>query len=204
MTTPVEQPSALIEERRERVLDKAESVLAERGVDVTMNEIATACGVGRRTLFRYFTTKEELVAAAVARSYARLTGEVFEEHVIEADNPNELIRAVLTKTHAVAAEMGRAHWQVAADPESHGELGDAIAARQQARAAYVQSFCNRLWVLAGESGEPPSWLVDSFGLLESLFAYEALRRDFGRSDSEIIETTTHLMQVALGAAVQRA
>ncbi len=204
MSLTADQPSALIEERRERVLDKAEIVLAERGVDVTMDEIATACGVGRRTLFRYFTTREELVAAAVARSYVRLTGEVFAEHAIEASTPNELIRIVLEKTHAVAAEMGRAHWQVAADPESHGELGAAIAARRQARSAYVAAFCRRLWAMSGQDGTPPEWLVDAFALLESLFAYEALRRDFGRSREEIVVTTTHLMQVALEAAVAEA
>jgi hypothetical protein len=90
---------------------------------------------------------------------------------------------------------------VAADPESHGELGEAVAARQQARAAYVRRFTELLWRRAGQDGSPPRWLVDAFGLVESLFAHQALQRDLGRTSEEIVETTTTMMIAALHEAV---
>ena len=77
----------MLEARRERVLDAAEVVLAEVGVTATMDEIAVAAGIGRRTLFRYFPTREQLIAAAIARGYQRLDEEVFDEVHLEADDP---------------------------------------------------------------------------------------------------------------------
>ncbi len=194
----------LVRRRRDSVLDAVQPLLAAEGVDVTMDQLADAAGIGRRTLFRYFPSKEALVAAAVRRSYDQLLAEVFDAPPAEEVGPEELVRTVLRRTHEVAERMGRAHWQVAADPESHGELGDAVAARQQARARYVARFTDLLWERAGMAGAPPRWLVDSFGLVESLFAFQALQRDLGRSSDEIVETTTTLMVAALHEAVRSA
>lgn len=195
--------SPLVRSRRDQVLDAVQPLLAAEGVDVTMDQLAAAAEIGRRTLFRYFPSKEALVAAAVRRSYDQLLAEVFAAPP-EGLGPEDTIRTVLERTHEVAERMGRAHWQVAADPESHGELGDAVAARQQARAAYVQRFTELLWDRAGMHGDPPRWLVDAFGLVESLFAFQALQRDLGRSSSEIVETTTAMMIASLHEAVQGA
>jgi AcrR family transcriptional regulator len=192
----------LVRQRRDAVLDAVQPLLAAEGVDVTMDQLAAAADIGRRTLFRYFPSKEELVAAAVRRSFDQLLAEVFEAPP-EGLGPEETIRVVLRRTHEVAERMGRAHWQVAADPESHGELGDAVAARQQARARYVQRFTELLWARADQSGSPPRWLVDTFGLVESLFAFQALQRDLGRTSQEIVETTTTLMIAALREAVRQ-
>ncbi len=192
----------LVRRRREGVLASVQPLLAAEGVDVTMDQLADAAGIGRRTLFRYFPSKEALVAAAVRRSYDQLLAEVFEAPPADL-GPEDTIRAVLRRTHEVAERMGRAHWQVAADPESHGELGDAVSARQQARARYVVRFTELLWARAGMDGAPPRWLVDAFGLVESLFAFQALQRDLGRSSEEIVETTTTLMIAALHEAVRQ-
>lgn len=195
----------LLQRRRAAVLDAVQPLLAEQGVDVTMEQLAEAADIGRRTLFRYFPSKEALVAAAVRQSYDQLLAEVFASpDGSGADTglgPEETIRSVLRRTHAVAERMGRAHWQVAADPESHGELGEAVAARRHARADYVERFTQLLWERAGCEGQPPRWLVDTFGLVESLFAYQALRLDFGRTSEEIVETTTRVMIAALHEAV---
>ncbi len=190
----------LVRRRRDAVLDAVQPLLAAEGVDVTMDQLAAAADIGRRTLFRYFPSREALIAAAVRRSYDRLLAEVFEDPP-QMLGPEDTIRSVLQRTHEVAERMGRAHWQVAADPESHGELGDAVAARQQARARYVRRFTELLWERAGMTGAPPRWLVDAFGLVESLFAFQALQRDFGRSSEQIVETTTTIMIAALHEAV---
>ena len=72
----------LVLRRREAVLDAVQPLLAAEGVDVTMDQLAAAADIGRRTLFRYFPSKEALVAAAVRRSYDRLLAEVFELSLI--------------------------------------------------------------------------------------------------------------------------
>jgi AcrR family transcriptional regulator len=44
------------------ILDTAATVLAERGEAASMAEIAEAAGVGRATLYRYFPSREALIA----------------------------------------------------------------------------------------------------------------------------------------------
>lgn len=50
---------------RTRVLAAAERLLAARGLEVTMQEIADEAGVGVGTVFRRFETKDDLVAAVI-------------------------------------------------------------------------------------------------------------------------------------------
>src|SRR5437588_8384401 len=54
------------ERNRRRLLDAAETLFCERGLEVGVGEIAEAAGVGRGTLFRNFASKEDLIAAIVA------------------------------------------------------------------------------------------------------------------------------------------
>jgi AcrR family transcriptional regulator len=48
---------------QERVLSAAHELLAERGADVTMEEVARRAGVGVGTVYRRFPSKEQLFAA---------------------------------------------------------------------------------------------------------------------------------------------
>ncbi|HEY0216300.1 MAG TPA: helix-turn-helix domain-containing protein [Cellulomonas sp.] len=51
-------------ENRDRVLESARELFAERGLDVTMREIARRAEVGPATLYRRFPTKQALVDEA--------------------------------------------------------------------------------------------------------------------------------------------
>ena len=53
------------ERNRKRLLDAAQALFRERGLDVGVAEIAQRAGVGRGTLFRNFPTKQDLIAAIV-------------------------------------------------------------------------------------------------------------------------------------------
>lgn len=56
---------------RQRILDAAEEVLANRGTDVTMEEVATAAGTNRSTVYRHVGDREELITEVVLRSSLR-------------------------------------------------------------------------------------------------------------------------------------
>ena len=51
------------EQNRERIVEAARELFAERGIDVTMEEIAREAGVGVATLYRRYPTRAELGAA---------------------------------------------------------------------------------------------------------------------------------------------
>jgi AcrR family transcriptional regulator len=55
---------------RKRVLDAARMLLAEHGLDVHMERIARAAGVGVGTVYRNFPTKEELLQAMADERFA--------------------------------------------------------------------------------------------------------------------------------------
>jgi AcrR family transcriptional regulator len=56
-----------------RVLDAAAEVFAERGPDVSMDEIARRAGVGHATVFRRFPNKEALIEAVLNERLGELT-----------------------------------------------------------------------------------------------------------------------------------
>ncbi len=56
----------------ERLLDVAGACFAERGLDVSVDEIARRAGVGHGTVFRNFPTKDALVAAVLDQRISEL------------------------------------------------------------------------------------------------------------------------------------
>ena len=56
----------------ERILAAARELVAQEGPDVTMEALARRAGVAVGTLYRHFPTKNDLVAAVVEESLARL------------------------------------------------------------------------------------------------------------------------------------
>ena len=65
------------------IIDSAVTILAERGEAASMEEIATAAGIGRATLYRYFPNREELLSAMAAASVEELAARI-EEANLEA------------------------------------------------------------------------------------------------------------------------
>jgi AcrR family transcriptional regulator len=57
----------------EKVLQAAEEVFAERGVEAGMDEVALRAGVGKGTLYRSWPSKEELVAGLLSQRVAWFT-----------------------------------------------------------------------------------------------------------------------------------
>jgi AcrR family transcriptional regulator len=69
---------------RQAVLEAARVVLAARGLDASMDDIAAAAGVGVATVYRHFPNKTALVDAVLAHSFEALTAEA-EDALTEPD-----------------------------------------------------------------------------------------------------------------------
>jgi AcrR family transcriptional regulator len=91
---PVDE--ALRDRRRDEILDAAARVFASQGYRTTeVQVIADAVNVGKGTVYRYFSTKEDLFLAAVDRGMTRLRDHVqyASDHVAD---PLERIEAAIT------------------------------------------------------------------------------------------------------------
>lgn len=183
---------------RGRILRAARQVLADHGLEARVEDVASAAGVSRRTVFRYFPTRDALVAAAVGdsiRSYA--------EHVPRpapgADLSNWLGEA-LRAVHHLNARNGRIYWDLALRPEGDGALGEVSARRREARRAFVAELTKTAWRLAGGRRRPPAWLVDAFAVQLSAFTTQSLAGDFDRSADEVADVAARVLSAALETA----
>jgi AcrR family transcriptional regulator len=73
------------ERNRRRLLETAQTLFRERGLDVSVAEIAEAAGVGRGTLFRNFASKEDLIAAILAETMSEVAARGRE--LVDAPDP---------------------------------------------------------------------------------------------------------------------
>jgi len=197
-----ERPSLVEEHRRsarDRILRAARLVMAERGLATRVDDVAVAAGVGRRTVFRYFESRDALLAAALTdsmRSYG--------DHIPrpEPERPLEdWLDDALVAIHRMNARHGRVYWELAFARELEGELADVAETRRAARRALVRQFTQAAWRAAGGQGRTPVWLADTVAIHLSAFATEALLGDFGRSPEEVGRVTARALRAVMAAAV---
>ncbi len=105
------------ERNRQKILAAAHAVLAARGLDAGVDEIAREAGVGMGTLYRRFPTKEALVEAVIEDRFASMA-EDFREGAALAD-PWEAFASCATRLACRIAE-DRGFFQVVS--ESVGRL----------------------------------------------------------------------------------
>jgi AcrR family transcriptional regulator len=186
---------------RTRILRAAAGVLAERGLDTTMDDVAEAAAMGRRTIFRYFETRDRLIAAVMCdwlRSYSQQI-----PRPADGEDVETYLTELLSATHRLNAENGRIYWEIAALGDGlSDDLRAAAAERLKGRKNFVQGASATLWKMAGGKHRPPGWLVDAFAVHLSAFTTKALSGDFGRSPKEVAEVSTRMLLAALRVALE--
>lgn len=86
---------ALVERRRDEILDAAAKLFADRGYAATdLQAVADALGVGKGTLYRYFPSKERLFLAAVDRGMRRLRESVDAARATVGDPLEQIVEAM--------------------------------------------------------------------------------------------------------------
>lgn len=112
-----------ITKTRQKLLEVARNLFAHKGLEsTTMNDIATASGRGRRTLYTYFRNKEEIYYAVIEEELEQLSEKV--DEVVSADLlPEEkifrliythlqIIRDTVARNGTLRAEFFRNIWVV--------------------------------------------------------------------------------------------
>jgi AcrR family transcriptional regulator len=124
---PKPQLSARTDARqnRERLLEAARSVLAERGFEADVTEIAFRAGVGAGTLYRHFQSKEALILE-VTREMANRTFRDLNEAAATVQDARECLRRTMQIGFQRVKEYGQLTIALVAgtQPPQYGHVVD--------------------------------------------------------------------------------
>jgi AcrR family transcriptional regulator len=128
------------ERNRRRILEAAAQAFAERGLGITMDDIAEYADVGVGTVYRRFPNKQALIDALFEERMAELVA--MAESAVQEDDPWEALVGFLERAQSLQAEnralkelmLGTAHGceRVACMRERLAPLTDQLVARAQA------------------------------------------------------------------------
>jgi AcrR family transcriptional regulator len=124
-----------------RILDAAAELFATRdAAAVGMNEIATAAGCSRATLYRYFENREALHTAFVNREAYRLHHELSDQIRGLQDPGERLIAGVTTALRMVRKSPALASWFATTQPPIGGEMAEQSEVIKALTAAFLNSL----------------------------------------------------------------
>ncbi len=197
---------------RSRIRRAAMEVVARRGFDATVDEIAQASGVSPRTVFRHYASHDRLIAATVKDMFEACglpprVGDV--DGWIDGQPPlfgdlDGWIEAMALAFHTRCAEiLGAAFWDICAPRRNASEvLREVDALRRDYRLRGMSFGVKLAWQAAGGLGEPPADLVLAFALNLSAFTTHALMVDFDQTPAQIGALTAGILKMLLRGAVE--
>lgn len=144
-------PTLPREERERRVLDTAAELFYSRGVhEVGMDELVRATGLGKATVYRLFSTKDELIGAYLRRLASEILAAIDAEIDRHTDRPCDALDAILS---AIEQDVGRSTFRGCAFNNASIEFPDpGHPARAVARDYRVQ--LHRRLVALAEQARP--------------------------------------------------
>jgi AcrR family transcriptional regulator len=144
----------------ERILDAASGLFTRRdAATVGMNDIASAAGCSRATLYRYFENRDVLFTAYVHRETHRVFAEIGTHLAGVTDPGRRVVEGALAALHKVRENPALASWFAS----TARPIGGEMAERSDVIAMLVQAFLTSM----GDQGhlEQPAvelrarWLV---------------------------------------------
>ena len=215
-------PPSLAEEQqqltRARIRQAAMEVVARRGFDATVDEIAQLSGVSPRTIFRHYQTHDQLIAATVKDMFdacghypiadlPRLVDDLdgwIESLPRLVDNLDGWIKSLAVEIHTRSARiLGEAFWDIhGPNCKASEALSEVATLRREFRLRGVGYLVTLAWRTAGGTGEPPEDLVLVFALNLSSFTTQALMIDFDQTPVQIGALTADVLTALLRRAVQ--
>lgn len=205
MTQAIFYAPSLIDEQREvaqaRILRAAGVALAARGLSATVDDVAEAAGISRRTIFRHFATRDALFVAVI-RAGVRRYAEQIPAPPADDDLRGWLVE-LLTITHRLNASNGRVFWDLVGVRAEDLSADLALVAQEcrDSRNRFAGSVSELMWRARGGPGLPPQWLVDAVAVQLSGFTTQSLAGDAGRSPDEVARVSAQVIEAVLASAV---
>jgi AcrR family transcriptional regulator len=196
---------SLADEQRElaqaRILRAAGAALAARGLAATVDDVAEAAGISRRTVFRHFATRDALFVAVIRAGVRRYAEQI--PAPPDGDDLRGWLVELLEVTHRLNARNGRVFWDLvgvqAADLSP--DLAMAAAECRDSRNRFATTVTELMWRARGGCGLPPRWLVDAVAVQLSGFTTQSLSGDLGRAPDEVAHVSARVIEAALASAL---
>lgn len=187
-----------------RILRATRRLLAREGLGVSIDAIAVEADLGRRTIFRHFATRDDLIARALSDSLGRFHTQVA-EGISDSSDLDQWLVDVVTQLHGSQRNAGVALWQLAASSDK--DLSSPIARvnkhRRDTRRLLTQSIAQAAWTKAGGNGDVPRSVELAVALSISSFAVQSLNVDYDAQDQETVMSTAAMLSAVLTAEVSR-
>jgi AcrR family transcriptional regulator len=197
--------SSLADEQREvaqqRILRAAGAALAARGLAATVDDVAEAAGVSRRTIFRHFATRDALFVAVI-RAGVRRYAEQLPAPPADGDL-HAWLAELLAVTHRLNARNGRVFWDLTGvrTEDLSPDLAAAAAECRDSRNRFAVTVTEFLWHARGGPAAPPQWLTDAVAVQLSGFTTQSLAGDLDRSPDQVASVSAQVIEAALAAAL---
>jgi AcrR family transcriptional regulator len=178
-------------------------VVARRGFEATVDEIAKVSGVSPRTIFRHYATQGGLIFATVQDMFEAVGRTPIAGMPKAADDLDGWLEVAAVVIHTRNAQIiGNAFWDLHGPKiEESDTLAPVAVLRRSSRLTGVHHLANVAWREAGGEGKPPQALVSAFALNFSTFATQALMIDFDETPEQIGKLTADILTTMLRRAV---
>ncbi len=180
-------------------------VVARRGFDATVAEIAELSGVSPRTIFRHYVSHDRLIVATVKDMYEAWGRRPIPGLPTPDADLDGWLEGLATVIHTRSADIiGEAFWDLhAPNPDASEVLHEVDALRHEYRISGIRYLTELAWRTAGGEGEPPESLLLVFGIHLSGFATHALMTDFDQTPQQIGALTAEILKMSLARAIQQ-
>ncbi len=180
----------VLQVREEAILVSVNRLLAEKGFDVmTVEEVAADVGIAKASLYKHFTSKEELAAAAMVRVLDRALAQIEALQARAEASPVDQLKAVARWTMQV---------QLAGEMPSLPAQNSVLRAALLANRAYLDRLMQvsdvlGMWITAAQAAGQLNAALPSEVILYTLFARACdpvlglLKAGGSYSDEQIIE-----------------
>ena len=196
---------------RDRIRRASMDVVARRGFDATIEEIAQMSGISPRTVFRHYRTRDQLIATTVMDMFDACglprSVDDFDHGIVGlpqiVDDVDSWLEGLAVLFHTRSASIfGLAFWDIHTPRRNSGVLQEVNDLRRQYRIRGMSYLVDLVWRSAGGHGEPPEDLALAFALNLSAFTTQALMVDFDQSPAQIGAITARILQTLLHNAVE--